>query len=49
LIEEGAVISRYGVGLVVATGVSTVLTLVVTASVFGWAVRRFGPHEEEAA
>jgi len=49
LIEEGAVISRYGVGLVVATGVSTVLTLVVTASVFGWAARRFGPHEEEAA
>lgn len=52
LIDEGAVLSRYGLGLVVATVVSTVLTLVVTALVFRWALVRFAPvplsQEDEA-
>jgi len=46
LIEEGPALSRYGVGLVVATVVSTVLTLVVTALVFRWALARFAPDGE---
>lgn len=46
LIEEGPALSRYGVGLVVATVVSTVLTLVVTALVFRWALARFVPEGE---
>ncbi|WP_379486383.1 CidA/LrgA family protein [Novosphingobium soli] len=41
LVDEGAVLSRYGLGLAVATAVSTALTLVVTALVFRWALRRF--------
>lgn len=48
LIEQGPVMARYGVALALATGVSTVLTLMVTAWVFGWAVRRFGVGEDEA-
>lgn len=47
LIEEGPVIARYGVGLVVATAVSTVLTLAVTATVFAWAARRFAHHDRD--
>lgn len=46
LVDEGAVLSRYGVGLVAATVVSTVLTLVVTALVFRWALPRFAPGNE---
>ena len=48
LVEQGAVLARYGVGLVVATAVSTVLTMVVTALVFAWAARRFTAREEAA-
>lgn len=46
LIDEGAVLSRYGLGLVAATVVSTALTLVVTAMVFRWALVRFAPEDE---
>ena len=49
LIDEGAALSRYGVGSVVATVISVLLTLSVTALVFRWAVRRFGPDEQEQA
>ena len=42
LIQEGPALSRYGVGLVVATVISTVVTMAVTALVFRWAVRRMG-------
>ena len=35
LMEEGAILSRYGLGIVVAVVVSTLLTLAVTAVVFG--------------
>ncbi|GAA0213159.1 holin-like protein [Brevundimonas nasdae] len=49
LIDEGAALSRYGVGIVVATVISVLLTLSVTALVFRWAVRRFGPDEQEQA
>lgn len=34
VMEEGAILSRYGVGIVVAVAVSTLLTLAVTALVF---------------
>nr|WP_314435414.1 CidA/LrgA family protein [uncultured Brevundimonas sp.] len=49
LIDEGAVLSRYGVGIAVATVISVLLTLCVTGLVFRWAVRRFGPAQEEQA
>ncbi|TYC90066.1 CidA/LrgA family protein [Novosphingobium sp. BW1] len=45
LMQEGSALSRYGLGLALATGVSTVLTIVVTALVFRWALRRFTPDE----
>lgn len=45
VIDEGAVLSRYGVGLMVATVVSTVLTLTVTALVFRWALNRFARED----
>jgi len=38
LVDEGPVLSRYGPGLVVATSISTVLTMVVTVLVFRWAL-----------
>lgn len=41
LVDEGEALSRYGVGLVVATLLSTLLTLAVTALVFRWALVRF--------
>ena len=46
LVDEGAVLSRYGPELVAATVVSTVLTLAVTALVFRWALVRFVPGDE---
>ncbi|WP_337192494.1 CidA/LrgA family protein [Novosphingobium silvae] len=46
LVDEGAVLSRYGVSLVIATTLSTVLTLVVTALVFRWALRRVASESE---
>lgn len=42
LIDEGEPLSRYGIGILAATAVSTLLTMVVTALVFRWAVTRFG-------
>ncbi|SLJ93816.1 CidA/LrgA family protein [Novosphingobium mathurense] len=45
LIDEGAALKADGVGLVVATVVSTVLTMAVTALVFRWALNRFGPYD----
>ena len=38
LIDEGAILSRYGIGLVIATTVSTIVTMIVTVLVFRWAV-----------
>ena len=44
LMDQGPVLSRHGVGILAATVISTVLTMVVTAWVFVWAVRRLeGP------
>ena len=48
LIDEGGPLSRYGVGILAATAVSTLLTMTATALVFRWAVRRFGPPDAEA-
>lgn len=45
VVEQGAVLSRYGLALVAATVVSTALTMVVTALVFRWAVRRFSAED----
>ena len=45
LIDEGEPLSRYGIGILAATAVSTLLTRVVTALVFRWAVTRFGPED----
>lgn len=47
LMIEGQTIARYGVGLVVATVISTLATLVVTALVFHWTLRRFGPPPQD--
>jgi holin-like protein len=49
LIEQGPALSRYGVGLVVATAFSTVLTMAVTAQVFRWAAKRSEPLEDGGA
>lgn len=46
LIEQGATLSRYGLGLLVATAVSTVLTMLVTVAVFRWAARRLEPLDD---
>lgn len=46
LLEEGPVLSRYGAGIVTATIVSTLLTLIVTALVFRWAFARFAAEDE---
>lgn len=46
LIDEGQALSRYGVGLVMATVISTLLTMIVTALVFRWAFARFAPEGE---
>lgn len=47
LMEEGPLLARHGLAIAVAMVVSTLLTLVVTALVFSWAVRRFGGADEE--
>ncbi|PNU01820.1 CidA/LrgA family protein [Novosphingobium guangzhouense] len=47
LVDEGAALSLYGVGLVVATVTSTLLTLVVTALVFRWSLARHAPEAPE--
>ena len=40
LMNEGPVLARHGLAIIVATVISTLLTLAVTALVFQWAVRR---------
>ena len=49
LVEQGPALARYGVGLVVATAVSTALTMAVTVLVFAWAAGRFCPVNDDAA
>lgn len=50
LMEEGTILSRYGLGIVVAVTVSTLLTLAVTALVFrAVAGREPEPEGEESA
>jgi holin-like protein len=43
VMEQGAIFARFGIALVVATAVSVVLTIVVTALVLRWALARFAP------
>lgn len=45
LMKEGAALERYGLGLALATAVSTILTIIVTGFVFRWALQRFTPDE----
>lgn len=47
VMEEGAILSRYGFGIVVAVAVSTLLTLAVTALVFRAVAGRAEPDGEE--
>ena len=47
LMEEGAILSRYGLGIVVAVVVSTLLTLAVTALVFRAVAGQLEPDGEE--
>ena len=47
VMEEGAVLSRYGLGILVAVVVSTLLTLAVTALVFRAVAGRTEPDGEE--
>ena len=49
VMEEGAILSRHGLGIVVAVGVSTLLTLAVTALVFRAVAGREAPDSEEGA
>jgi holin-like protein len=49
LIDEGPALSRYGLGLVVATTLSTILTMAVTVMVFRWAANRSADAAESAA
>ena len=50
VMQEGAILSRYGLGILVAVAVSTLLTLAVTALVFrAVAGREREPDGEEAA
>lgn len=46
VMEEGAVLSRYGLGILVAVVVSTLLTLAVTALVFRAVTGRDEPDSE---
>lgn len=48
VIEQGPMLARYGVGLIAATLVSTVLTMIVTVLVFRWAAGRSEDGEEAA-
>lgn len=45
LINEGELLARHGLGILVALLVSTVVTIAVTALVFNWAMKRFAPDE----
>jgi putative effector of murein hydrolase LrgA (UPF0299 family) len=49
LMEEGAILSRYGLGIVVAVAISTLLTLAVTALVFRAVAGREEPASDEGA
>lgn len=49
VMEEGPALSRHGLALVAATMVSTLLTMVVTALAFRWALRRTGAADGDAA
>jgi putative effector of murein hydrolase LrgA (UPF0299 family) len=49
LMEEGAILSRYGLGIVVAVVVSTLLTLAVTALVFRAVAGREPDSDAESA
>ena len=49
LIDEGAILSRYGVALVTATVISTLVTMPVTLWAFRWAVRRIDARGEGEA
>lgn len=48
VMEQGAVFARFGLALMLATAVSVVLTIVVTALVLRWALARFAPDEAAA-
>lgn len=39
LIDQGAILKEYGIGLLVAVTLSTFLTMIVTVLVFRWALR----------
>ena len=47
VMEEGAILSSYGLGIIVAVVVSTLLTLAVTALVFRAVAGREDPNGEE--
>lgn len=47
LMNEGPVLARHGVAIIVATAISTLLTLVVTALVFQWAIKRMDHDDRE--
>ena len=47
MMEEGPLLARHGLAIVVAMVISTVATIAVTALVFSWAVRRFGGADDE--
>ncbi|SNB77040.1 holin-like protein [Arboricoccus pini] len=49
LVNEGPILSRYGLALAVATAVSTVLTSVVTVLVFRWTLARVSERGERHA
>lgn len=49
LIDEGEILSQYGLGLVVAIILSTVTTMVVTVLVFRWAVLRVEKSKEASS
>ena len=49
LIQEGSILQRHGLAIVIAAVVSTVLTLVVTAYVFQWAIGRMKLTGEEGS
>jgi holin-like protein len=49
LVEQGPALVRYGVGIVVATAASTVLTMAVAVLVFAWAAERFCSIDDDAA
>lgn len=46
VIDEGNVLRVYGVQLFLAMAISTVLTMLVVAIVFRWALGRFVPDDE---